>query len=52
MTDSIAFLISDHSTYKKSVEILLLNDNDTTEVAPYTFFEKSKLKKMDLTVKR
>ena len=37
---------------QKSVEILLLNDNDTTEVAPYTFFEKSKLKKVDLTVNK
>jgi len=36
----------------KSVEILLLNDNDITEVAPYTFFEKSKLKKVDLTVNK
>ena len=36
----------------KSVEILLLNDNDIIEVAPYTFFEKSKLKKVDLTVNK
>lgn len=51
MLDTIAFQISDHSTSQKGVEILLLNVNDITEVAPYTFFEKSKLKKMDLTVK-
>ena len=36
----------------RSVEIILLNDNEITEVAPYTFFEKSKLRRVDLTVNR
>ena len=52
MLDSIAFQISDHSTSQKGVEILPLNVNDITEVAPYTFFEKSKLKKAGLTVNK
>ena len=33
-----------------SVETLLLNDNTITEVLPYTFFKKSQLAKVDLTV--
>ena len=33
-----------------NVETLLLNDNSITEVAPYTFFRKAKLVKVDLTV--
>ena len=36
----------------KSVEILFLNDNDITKVADYTFSEKSKLKKVDLSVNK
>ena len=33
-----------------NVETLLLNDNSIVEVAPYTFFRKTKLVKVDLTV--
>ena len=36
----------------KSVEILLLNDNDITSLAAYTFSEKAKLKKVDLSVNK
>ena len=32
------------------VEEFLINDNDVDEVAPYTFFEKTALKKVDLSV--
>jgi len=36
----------------RSVEILLLNDNEISELAAYTFFEKPKLRRVDLTVNR
>ena len=36
----------------KSVEVLLLNDNDITNVAAYTFTDKPKLKKVDLSVNK
>ncbi len=35
-----------------SVETLLLNDNHISTVVPYTFFKKSKLRKVDLSVNR
>jgi hypothetical protein len=36
----------------RSIEILLLNDNQITELATYSFFEKPKLRRVDLTVNR
>ena len=36
----------------KSVEILLLNDNDISSITAYTFSEKSNLKKVDLSVNK
>ena len=33
-----------------SVETVLFNDNHIVEIAPYTFFEKPNLKKVDLSV--
>ena len=36
----------------KSIEILILNDNDIVNVASFTFSEKSNLKKVDLSVNK
>jgi Leucine-rich repeat (LRR) protein len=35
-----------------SIEILILNDNAIAEVAPYTFVEKTRLRRVDLTVNK
>ena len=35
-----------------SVTTVLLNDNKITHVAPYTFFEKADLRKVDLSVNK
>ena len=35
-----------------SVEVLILNDNAIADVAPYTFVEKTRLRRVDLTVNK
>ena len=35
-----------------SVQTVLLNDNKITHLAPYTFFEKTDLRKVDLSVNK